>query len=112
MSDLAKLFLAKKLREMVLPRGYNNTVLIQAADKIADLEESLHYTSGCCDLAMKHRDIAEAEVERLEKRNAELEAELQNRECYGEWCGKSPSKKDKGLCPACDWKDKQKSRDG
>jgi hypothetical protein len=37
-----------------------------------------------------------------------LKKELGERECYGEWCGKSPSKKDKGLCPACDWRDKNK----
>lgn len=29
------------------------------------LKEELHYCNGCCDLAMKHRDIAEAEIERL-----------------------------------------------
>jgi hypothetical protein len=29
------------------------------------LKEDLHYSNGCCELAMKHRDIAEAEVEQL-----------------------------------------------
>jgi hypothetical protein len=29
------------------------------------LKEELHYSNGCCELAMKHRDIAEAEVEQL-----------------------------------------------
>ena len=30
----------------------------------------------------------------------ELEAELSERECYGEWCGKGHD----CLCPACKWK--------
>jgi hypothetical protein len=39
-------------------------------------------------------------VERIK----ELEEELKGRECYGEWCGKSPRKNSSGLCQACEWK--------
>ena len=30
-----------------------------------------------------------------------LKAMIRELECYGEWCGKSPTEKDPGLCPAC-----------
>ena len=30
-----------------------------------------------------------------------LKAMIRELECYGEWCGKSPTDKDPGLCPAC-----------
>jgi len=33
--------------------------------EIKRLREQLHYANGTCDLAMKHRDEAEAEIERL-----------------------------------------------
>ena len=42
----------------------------KAEARVATVEESLHYCNGVADLAMKHRDIAEARV-------AELEAALQ-----------------------------------
>ena len=38
------------------------------ADRDAEIErlrEQLHYANGVCDLAMKHRDKAEDEIERL-----------------------------------------------
>ena len=35
----------------------------------------------------------------------ELETELVSRECYGEWCGKGHD----CLCPACEWKAKEKA---
>lgn len=38
--------LEKKLRQMVLPRGYNNTLLIQAADRIRELETTLERVRG------------------------------------------------------------------
>ena len=37
----------------------------QQLARITALEESTHYANGCADLAMKHRDIAEAEAARL-----------------------------------------------
>jgi len=37
----------------------------KAADRIVELEESLHLANGTADLAMKHRDEAEAENARL-----------------------------------------------
>lgn len=36
-------------------------------DRIEELEEALHYANGCCDLAMKHRDMAESRIEALEQ---------------------------------------------
>ena len=36
--------------------------------RISAMEESTHYASGCADLAMKHRDIAEAELAALRAR--------------------------------------------
>jgi hypothetical protein len=40
-------------------------VAAEALAEVERLKEDLHYNKGCCDLAMKHRDEAEAEVERL-----------------------------------------------
>ena len=42
--------------------------------------------------------ILTAAADRIEK----LETELNNRECYGEWCGKGHD----CLCKACEWKAK------
>ena len=39
--------------------------MLEGADEIERLHDEAHYAKGVCDLAMKHRDIAEAEVERL-----------------------------------------------
>ena len=36
--------------------------------RISAMEESTHYANGCADLAMKHRDIAEAELAALRAR--------------------------------------------
>lgn len=44
----------------------------EAQDKIERLEEDLHYNKGCCELAMKHRDEAEAKIKRLEAALKEL----------------------------------------
>lgn len=41
--------------------------------KIAELEESLHYANGVAELAMKHRDAAEARVLELEEGREDLE---------------------------------------
>lgn len=40
----------------------------QLRARVAALEESTHYANGCADLAMKHRDIAEAERDALRAR--------------------------------------------
>jgi hypothetical protein len=37
----------------------------RAAAEIKQLKEQLHYANGTCDLAIKHRDAAEAENERM-----------------------------------------------
>ena len=39
--------------------------------EVERLKEDLHYTTGCCNLAMKHRDEAEKEVERLTHESAD-----------------------------------------
>ena len=58
--------LLERLRRSVT-RGHEPTDedAIEAADEIERLRAQLHYANGTCDLAMKHRDVAEAEVERL-----------------------------------------------
>ena len=40
-------------------------LILELRAEIDRLREELHYCKGTCDLAMKHRDIAEAEVKRL-----------------------------------------------
>jgi chromosome segregation ATPase len=44
--------------------------------EIERLTEQLHYANGTCDLAMKHRDAAEAEIERLRASVKELASRL------------------------------------
>jgi hypothetical protein len=46
------------------------------AAEVERLREALHYCNGTADLSMKHRDAAEAEVERLRERVAKLEEVL------------------------------------
>ena len=54
--------IVERLREI----GDGKTGLpAEAADEIERLREELHYCNGTCDLAMKHRDIAEAKVRAL-----------------------------------------------
>ena len=46
-----------------------------AADEIDRLREELHYSKGTCELAIKHRDAAEVEIEQLresDKRHHDL----------------------------------------
>lgn len=41
----------------------------------------------------------------LQARVETFEAAILDLECQGEWCGKSPSKHDNGLCNVCKLKD-------
>lgn len=50
--------------------------LPHALDEIERLSEDLHYTRGTCDLAMKHRDIAEAQLVALSAENERLRQEI------------------------------------
>ena len=43
---------------------YQSWADVAGRNRIEELEEQLHYTKGCCDLAMKHRDEAEAKLAR------------------------------------------------
>lgn len=45
-------------------------------DRVKELQEQLHYAYGTCDLAIKYRNEAIAEVVRLRERNALLQSEL------------------------------------
>jgi len=63
-------------------------------------EEGLHAKSDIA-AELAHRDIRIAD---LKRQLGEAQKELMSRDCYGEWCGKSPSKNDDGLCGACEWK--------
>ena len=46
-------------------------------DEISDLKTDLHYCNGVSDLAMKHRDIAEAEIDHLHDEADEYRAEVE-----------------------------------
>ena len=50
--------------EEVYPESVRHRVGLQ--DRVEELETDLHYCNGVSDLAIKHRDIAEAKVEELE----------------------------------------------
>lgn len=50
--------------ELEIWRRNGGDVLLKA--EIDELKTALHYCNGTCDLAMKHRDVAEAEVKRLQ----------------------------------------------
>jgi hypothetical protein len=49
-------------------------------ERIAELEDRLHYANGCCDLAMKHRDEAERRADALERQRSLLDRSV--RECH------------------------------
>ena len=50
--------------------------LERCQDEISDLKTDLHYCNGVSDLAMKHRDIAEAEIDHLHDEADEYRAEV------------------------------------
>lgn len=52
-------------------RSAFDRLLAERDAEIASLRESLHYANGCADLAMKHRDYAEADAESLRAQLAE-----------------------------------------
>jgi len=58
-----------ELREQLAREAYyaawGDGSQFEAADEIERLREELHYCNGTCDLAMKHRDIAEAKLRAL-----------------------------------------------
>jgi len=56
--------IVERLRD---PLFRSEALCLEAADEIERLREELHYCNGTCDLAMKHRDIAEAEIGRLRR---------------------------------------------
>lgn len=68
MSDIVELLRREASKQDMLTCEY----MLQAADKIEQLHEDLHYNRGVLDLAMKHRDEAEAEIERLRRKNSYL----------------------------------------
>jgi hypothetical protein len=51
--------------DKILGPNWGGGELGQRANEIVRLREELHYLRGTCDLAMKHRDAAEAENGRL-----------------------------------------------
>lgn len=58
-------------------------IMVKAADEIERLKEDLHYNKGCCDLAMKHRDEAETQVEALRIQLKTAEGEVTKwKECW------------------------------
>ena len=57
---------------------HNADTSIAYQKRIAELDEQLHYTKGCCDLAMKHRDEAEAKLARVGQVIVDLDTQCTN----------------------------------
>jgi hypothetical protein len=55
---------------MPRPAEWAEHELVQLQAELRVLKEDLHYAIGTCELAMKHRDEAEAEVRRLKEQQA------------------------------------------
>ena len=68
-------------------------------------EHKKEYESDCiaCEIA-KHIDDLEAKVK-------ELEAVIAECGCQGEWCGKSPTPRDSGLCAVCEYEKKHATKE-
>jgi uncharacterized membrane protein len=59
------------------PKDKERTLYWRAADALAEAHDSWQRANGVADLAMKHRDIAEAEAARLTAQVAEQRAHIQ-----------------------------------
>ena len=53
-------------------------------DELAHLKEQLHYANGTCELAMKHRDDAEKELERLKSAMRSVDYRVQDGNPYND----------------------------
>ena len=47
-------------------------------------------------------DHLEDALYRAQTENVRLRGYIKHAECYGDWCGKSPTNKSSGLCQACE----------
>ena len=64
-------------------------------------EHALNGGVGCECIYCVRRPLRKR-IRELETENVRLRDYIKHAECYGDWCGKSPTNKSSGLCQACE----------